>query len=74
MSKQRSDEYYSSRFLYSNGTLKNKLNIKDDKKLEKIEYLGSALRAITVIKLNPIIESTKDLQFVHKAMFGWIYE
>ena len=46
MSTQKNDEYYVKKFLYPNGTLKNKLNIRDKEKLQNIEYIGSDTRAV----------------------------
>jgi len=73
MSTQKNDEYYVKKFLYPNGTLKNKLNIRDKEKLQNIEYIGSATRAVVLLKSKPKIKTIKELQFVHKAMFGWLY-
>lgn len=45
MSEEPKDtEWYRRKFLYPNGTLKNKLNIKDAAELAQKEYLGSAVR------------------------------
>ncbi|GAA2866748.1 hypothetical protein GCM10019817_09470 [Lactobacillus intestinalis] len=73
MSTQKNNEYYVKKFLYPNGTLKNKLNIRDKEKLQNIEYIGSAARAVVLLKNKPKIKTIKELQFVHKAMFGWLY-
>ena len=53
MSEEPKDtEWYRRKFLYPNGTLKNKLNIKDAAKKKKKEYLGSAVRALAFLRKN----------------------
>src|SRR5699024_6825304 len=74
MSKQEDDQYHENRFLYKNGTLKNKLGIKNTKDLSNVEYLGSASRALVLIKKQPKIRSINELQAIHKVMFGWLYD
>lgn len=74
MSKQEDDQYHENRFLYKNGTLKNKLGIKNTKDLSNVEYLGSASRALVLIKKQPEIKSINELQAIHKVMFGWLYD
>lgn len=74
MSKQEDDQYHENRFLYKNGTLKNKLGIKNTKDLSNVEYLGSASRALVLIKKQPEIRSINELQAIHKVMFGWLYD
>ncbi|PAB54622.1 hypothetical protein A3Q05_06520 [Lactobacillus johnsonii] len=74
MSKQEDDQYHENRFLYKNGTLKNKLGIKNTKDLSSVEYLGSASRALVLIKKQPEIRSINELQAIHKVMFGWLYD
>ena len=74
MSKQEDDQYHENRFLYKSGTLKNKLGIKSTKDLSNVEYLGSASRALVLIKKQPEINSINELQAIHKVMFGWLYD
>ena len=74
MSKQEDDQYHENRCLYKNGTLKNKLGIKSTKDLSNVEYLGSASRALVLIKKQPEINSINELQAIHKVMFGWLYD
>ena len=74
MSKQEDDQYHENRFLYKNGTLKNKLGIKSTKDLSNVEYLGSASRALVLIKKQSEINSINELQAIHKVMFGWLYD
>lgn len=53
MSEEPKDtEWYRRKFLYPNGTLKNKLNIKDAAELAQKEYLGSAVRALAFLRKN----------------------
>lgn len=73
MSKPEDDQF-NERFLYKNGTLKNKLGIKNGKDLSNVEYLGSAIRALIVLKKQPEIKSVRDLQALNKVMFGWLYD
>lgn len=62
-------------FLYSNGTLRNKLGIRDKKRLQKVEYLQVAHRNDQIME-NPIIfiKSFDDLIKIHKILFGWLYD
>lgn len=71
---EKSDDWYREKFLYPNGTLKNKLNITDAKKLAQKEYVGSALRALAFLRKKKKINSISDLQKIHKIMFGWLYD
>ena len=75
MIEERKDtEWYRRKFLYPNGTLKNKLNIKDAAELAQKEYLGSAVRALAFLRKNKKITSVEDLKKIHKIMFGWLYD
>lgn len=67
-------EWYRKKFLYSNGTLKNKLHITDPVELAQKEYLGSAVRAVAFLRKNKRITSVEDLKKIHKIMFGWLYD
>lgn len=69
----RDTEWYRKKFLYPNGTLKNKLNITDPTELAQIEYRGSAVRALAFLRKNKKITSVEDLKKIHKIMFGWLY-
>lgn len=69
----RDTEWYRKKFLYPNGTLKNKLNITDPTELAQREYRGSAVRAIAFLRKNKKITSVEDLKKIHKIMFGWLY-
>lgn len=75
MIEERKDtEWYRRKCLYPNGTLKNKLNIKDAAELAQKEYLGSAVRALAFLRKNKKITSVEDLKKIHKIMFGWLYD
>lgn len=75
MIEERKDtEWYRKKFLYPNGTLKNKFNIKDAAELAQKEYLGSAVRALAFLRKNKKITSVEDLKKIHKIMFGWLYD
>lgn len=67
-------EWYRKKFLYPNGTLKNKLNITDAAELAQKEYLGSAVRALAFLRENKKIASVEDLKKIHQIMFGWLYD
>ena len=72
MIEERKDtEWYRRKCLYPNGTLKNKLNIKDAAELAQKEYLGSAVRALAFLRKNKKITSVEDLKKIHKIMFGF---
>ena len=69
----RDTEWYRKKFLYPNGTLKNKLNITDPTELAQREYRGSAVSALAFLRKNKKITSVEDLKKIHKIMFGWLY-
>ena len=58
----KDSEWYRQKFLYPNGTLKNKLNITDAAELAQKEYLSSGIRAVAFLRKNK------------KIMFGWLYD
>lgn len=60
--------------IYENGTLKNKLNIKNQNKLQEIEYFGSAQRAAIILQQKPMITNLTDLRKIHKYMFSFLYD
>lgn len=70
----RDTEWYRKKFLYPNGTLKNKLNITDAAELAPKEYLSSAVRALAFLRENKKIASVEDLKKIHQIMFGWLYD
>ncbi|MBD5429517.1 Fic family protein [Lactobacillus sp.] len=72
--EENSDAVLQNRFLYPNGTLKNKLGITDFEELEKKEYFGSSVRALAFLRNKKRITSVDDLKAIHKIMFGWLYD
>lgn len=71
---EKDSEWYRQKFLYPNGTLKNKLNITDAAELAQKEYLSSGIRAVAFLRKNKKITSVEDLKKIHKIMFGWLYD
>ena len=68
------DEELRAKFLYTNGTLRNKLAIKNADELSLIEYRGVAERQIALLQQQPKIKSFDDLITINKFLFGWLYE
>ena len=60
--------------LYDNGVMKNKQNIKNQQKLEDLEYLQSSRRAFVFLSSKPKITDIRDLKKIHKIMFGKLYD
>lgn len=60
--------------LYPNGTLKNKLHIRDAAQLQVLEYTETARRSLFILEQQPKITSIKSLSLIHKFMFGSLYE
>lgn len=60
--------------LYDNGVMKNKQNIKNQQKLEDLEYLQSSRRAFVFLISKPKITNIRDLKKIHKIMFGKLYD
>ena len=48
--------------LYDNGVMKNKQNIKNQQKLEDLEYLQSSRRAFVFLSSKPKISDIRDLK------------
>ena len=68
------DEELQAKFLYDNGTLRNKFAIKDPDELSLIEYRGVAERQIALLQQRPRIASFNDLITINKFLFGWLYD
>lgn len=64
---------FNQRFTYSNGTLKNKLGIKDAQQLSTIEYRISGQVVLQILKHPIKIQSLKQLWLIHKYMFKALY-
>ncbi|MGN1271527.1 MAG: Fic/DOC family protein [Lactobacillus sp.] len=60
--------------LYSNGVLKNKLDITDGNQLAELEYRLSARAALFLLKKQVKISGINDLSKIHKIMFQSLYE
>ena len=60
--------------LYPNGVLKNKYHIRDQQKLEQVEYLQAMRRAAIFLHSKPQIKNIQDIKKVHKIMFGRLYD
>lgn len=61
------------KFLQTNGVLKNKLNITDQKELEEISYKHSAKKAVQILQSGFKVKSVDDLNKIHNEMFGEIF-
>lgn len=59
--------------LYSNGVLKNKLSITDQKELARKEYLISAVAALRILERQVKVKNISDLNKIHKIMFSKLY-
>ena len=68
------DEELQAKFLYDNGTLRNKFAIKNADELSLIEYRGAAEREVALLQQQPKIKSFEDLQTINKFLFGWLYD
>lgn len=69
----KDSEWYRQKFLYPNGTLKNKLNITDAAELAQKEYLGSGIRAVAFLRKNKKITSVEDLKkFIKLCLVGFM--
>lgn len=67
----KDSEWYRQKFLYPNGTLKNKLNITDAAELAQKEYLSSGIRAVAFLRKNKKITSVEDLKkFIKLCLAG----
>lgn len=60
--------------LYPNGALKNKYHIRDQQKLEQVEYLEATRRAAFFLHSRPQIKKIQDIKKIHKIMFGRLYD
>lgn len=68
-------ENLRNRFLYLNGTLKNKLDIHDKKRLSKFEYQQVAYKGTKVLRNKKIlVKDFEDIKRLHKFLFSDIYE
>lgn len=58
--------------LYPNGTMKNKLGIRDAAKLADVEFQIAAERELLLLKQK--VSQIEDLKKVHQIMFSPLYE
>lgn len=59
--------------LYSNGVLRNKLDIKDQQRLADQEYLLTATRELIILQQKPVIKDISLLNEIHRFMFNLLY-
>ena len=60
--------------LYPDGVLKNKYHIRDQQRLEQVEYLEATRRAAIFLHSKPQIKKIQDIKKIHKIMFGRLYD
>lgn len=68
------DEELRQRFEYSNGVLRNKLNITDADELENQSYQMSAKKGVQILQSGFKVKSISDLNKIHKMMFGELFD
>ncbi len=69
---QMTDEELKAKFLYDNGTLRNKFAIKNADELSLIEYRGVAEREVALLQQQPKIKSFEDLQTINSFLVGFM--
>ena len=67
------DDELRQRFLYPNGTLKNKLNLQDAETLSTVEYQMVAYNAAWLLGHGYVIKSMDDFAKLHRFLFGDLY-
>ncbi|MCI1974427.1 MAG: Fic family protein [Limosilactobacillus sp.] len=67
------DEELKKRFLYPNGTLRNKLNLQDANELSTVEYRTVAHNAIWLLHHGYVIKNMDDFAKIHRFLFSDIY-
>ena len=67
------DDELRQRFLYPNGTLKNKLNLQDAETLSTVEYQMVAYNAVWLLGHGYVIKSMDDFAKLHRFLFGDLY-
>jgi cell filamentation protein len=60
--------------LYSNGVLKNKKGIRNEKRLMALEYRISAKVALALLEKQVKVKNISDLHKIHKLMFQSLYD
>ena len=68
------DEELQAKFLYDNGTLRNKFAIKNADELSLIEYRGVAEREVALLQQQPKIKRAGELRnyYISKAGFDFL--
>ena len=67
------DEELRRRFLYPNGTLRNKLNLQDPAELSIVEYRTVARNAVWLLHHGYVIKDLDDFAKIHRFLFSDIY-
>lgn len=67
------DEELKRRFLYPNGTLRNKLNLQDPDELNIVEYRTVAHNAVWLLHHGYVIKDLDDFAKIHRFLFSDIY-
>lgn len=67
------DEELKNYFLYSNGTLRNKLNLLDASELSRIEFRTIAHNAAWLLHHGYTIKNMDDFAKIHRFLFSDIY-
>jgi len=70
-------EYKDPDYKYTDkktGILKNKMGIQNQDVLQKYEYRLTTIMAKTIKESNMKIKDIKDIQTIHKKLFGELYE
>lgn len=68
------DQQLAKKFLYANGTLKNKFKIQDATELQDIEYKLVAQNSIWLLQHGYVIKGMDDFAKIHRFLFGDIYD
>ncbi|EEW53533.1 Fic/DOC family protein [Limosilactobacillus antri] len=68
------DEELKARFLYPNGTLRNKLNLQDTGELRTVEYRTTAHNAVWLLEHGYVIKGIDDFAKIHRFLFSGIYD
>lgn len=67
------DEELKERFLYPNGTLRNKLNLQNANELSTVEYRIVAHNAVWLLHHGYTIKNMGDFAKIHRFLFSDIY-
>lgn len=67
------DEELKARFLYPNGTLRNKFNLQDAGELRTVEYRITAHNTVWLLQHGYVIKGIDDFAKIHRFLFSDIY-